>query len=97
MNTAVVAPPVSVGIWPKQLLIGQGSLAKLGSLLETHKHSIDDILKEAVEHEREGLAEYHNLLEAVAGRNVMLEEYARLQIAAEELHLSEIDKMMRRS
>jgi bacterioferritin len=70
---------------------------RIGRLLETHKHSIDDILREAVEHEREGLAEYHKLLAVVAGHNVMLEEYARLQIAAEDLHLSEIDKMMRRS
>ena len=70
---------------------------RIGTLLETHKHSVDDILKEAVEHEREGLAEYRKLLELCAGRSIMLEEYARDQIATEEQHISEISKMMRRS
>ena len=69
---------------------------KIGQLLETHKHSVDDILKEAHEHEQQGLAEYRELLELVAGGNIMLEEYARTQIAAEEQHLAEIKKMMRR-
>ncbi len=69
---------------------------KIGRLLETHKHSVDDILKEAHEHEEQGLAEYRELLELVQGKHIMLEEYARDQIAAEEQHLAEIKKMMRR-
>jgi len=69
---------------------------KIGQLLETHKHSVDDILKEALEHEELGLAEYRELLELVAGKSIVLEEYARAQIAAEEQHLAEIKKMMRR-
>ena len=70
---------------------------RIGNLLETHKHSVDDILKEAVEHERMGLAEYRKLLELCAGRSIMLEEYARNQIATEEQHIAEIGKMMRRA
>ena len=70
---------------------------KIGELLETHKHSVDDILKEAVEHEQEGLEQYRKLLELTQGKRIMLEEYARAQIAAEEQHLAEIGKMMRRS
>ena len=70
---------------------------KIGELLETHKHSVDDILKEAVEHEQEGLDQYRKLLELTQGKRIMLEEYARAQIAAEEQHLAEIGKMMRRS
>jgi bacterioferritin len=70
---------------------------RIGTLLETHKHSVDDILKEAVEHEREGLGEYRKLLEICAGRSIMLEEYARNQIATEEQHIAEIGKMMRRN
>jgi bacterioferritin len=70
---------------------------RIGTLLETHKHSVDDILKEAVEHEREGLAEYRKLLELCARRSIMLEEYARDQIATEEQHIAEISKMMRRA
>jgi bacterioferritin len=69
---------------------------KLGSLLETHKHNIDEILSEAVEHEQLGLDEYRALLALVAGRNIMLEEFARAQIAAEEEHLAEIRKMVRK-
>jgi bacterioferritin len=69
---------------------------KIGSLLETHKHNVDEILTEALEHEQQGLEEYRKLLAMVAGKSIMLEEYARDQIAAEEEHLAEIRKMMRR-
>jgi bacterioferritin len=69
---------------------------KIGQLLETHKHNVDEILSEALIHEEEGLDEYRKLLVLVAGKSIMLEEYARLQIAAEEAHLAEIRKMMRK-
>jgi bacterioferritin len=69
---------------------------RIGALLETHKHNVDEILREALVHEREGLAEYRKLLDAVAGRSIMLEEYARAQIAAEEAHVADIDKMLRK-
>jgi bacterioferritin len=69
---------------------------RIGGLLETHKHNVDEILREALAHEREGLAEYRKLLAAVSGRSVMLEEYARAQIAAEEAHVADIDKMLRK-
>ena len=69
---------------------------RIGNLLETHKHSVDDILKEAVEHEREGLAQYRKLLELVQGHSILLEEYARDQIRLEEGHIAEIEKMLRR-
>jgi bacterioferritin len=69
---------------------------KIGSLLETHKHNVDEILREALTHEEEGLEEYRKLLAAVAGRNIMLEEYARAQIAAEEAHVADIGKMLRK-
>ena len=69
---------------------------KIGPLLETHKHNIDEILREALAHEEEGLAQYHKLLEQVAARNIMLEEYARAQIAAETAHVADINKMLRK-
>jgi bacterioferritin len=75
--------------------IGGHPSLKIGSLLETHKHSINDILTEAHDHESEGLEEYRNLLKLVQGQSIMLEEFARKQIAAEEEHLAEIRKMMR--
>jgi bacterioferritin len=69
---------------------------KIGPLLETHQHDINEILKEAYEHEKVGLAEYHVLLDLVRDKDIMLEEYAREQIAAEEMHLADIRKMMRK-
>lgn len=69
---------------------------QIGELLETHKHGVDEILAESLEHEGEGLEAYHDLLALVEGRNIMLEEYARDMIAAEQAHQHEIQKMMRR-
>jgi len=69
---------------------------RIGGLLETHKHNVDEILREALTHEEEGHAEYRRLLEQVSGRSIMLEEYARVQIAAEEAHLADIGKMIRK-
>jgi bacterioferritin len=68
----------------------------IGALLETHKHNVDEILREALSHEQEGLVEYRALLGLVEGRSMMLEEYARAQIAAEEAHVAEIAKMLRK-
>jgi bacterioferritin len=74
---------------------GHPSLA-IGPLLETHKHDIGAILRESLEGEREGLGLYQELLTLVEGRSVFLEEYARRLIYAEEQHLGEVDKMLRR-
>jgi len=40
----------------------------IGPLLETHKHDIGDILREALSHERATLKLYQDLLKAVGGR-----------------------------
>ena len=76
--------------------LGAHPSLKIGSLLETHKHNVDEILREALAHEQEGLDEYRKLLALVAGRSILLEEYARAQIAAEEAHLADIGKMIRK-
>jgi bacterioferritin len=68
---------------------------KIGKLLETHKHRIDQILREALAHEKEALAAYQALLAEVEGRSVYLEEYARKLIHDEETHALEIQKMLR--
>jgi bacterioferritin len=68
----------------------------IGPLLETHRHDIGDILRESLDHERMALGLYHELLETVQGRSVMLEEYARKLIHEEEQHLGEVDKMLRK-
>jgi bacterioferritin len=69
---------------------------KIGKLLETHRHDIDEILKETIEHEQEGVHIYRRLLSLVESRNIMLEEYARRMVHDEEVHLSEVRKMLRR-
>lgn len=69
---------------------------KIASLLETHKHSINDILKESLNHEQEQLGNYHKLLKLVTGESVFLEEYARAMISDEETHISEVEKMLRK-
>lgn len=69
---------------------------KIGPLLETKKHQIDEILHESYEHESAHLGKYFELLALVKDRSVMLEEYARKTIAEEEAHIGEIDKMMRK-
>ena len=68
----------------------------IGRLLDSHKHDIGKILVESMEHEAAALALYKDLLTAVEGRSVMLEEYARQMIYAEELHAGEVDKMLRK-
>jgi len=78
------------------LLGGHPSL-KIGALLETEKHDIGDILRESLEHEQTALDAYYELLKlAEAGKSVLLEEYAREMIVEEELHLDEVNKMLRR-
>ncbi len=77
------------------LLGGHPSLG-IGPLLETHRHDIGDILRESLEHEGRSLTVYQDLLQKVEGRSVMLEEYARQMIHDEEMHLGEVDKMLRR-
>lgn len=69
---------------------------KIGALLETHKHGINDILLESLEAEKAGLALYRKLLDLVRDRSVLLEEYARKMIAEEETHLGEVNKMLRK-
>lgn len=68
----------------------------IGPLLETHQHDIGPILRESLEHEKLALAAYYELLELVTGKSVLLEEYARELIAAEELHAGEVNKMLRK-
>jgi bacterioferritin len=69
---------------------------KIGALLETHKHGINDILLESLEAENAGLTLYKRLLNLVQGRSVLLEDYARGMISEEERHVGEVNKMLRK-
>jgi len=77
------------------MLGGHPSL-KIGTLLETHKHDIGDILRESLEQESTTLSAYYDLLKLVEGNSVTLEEYAREMILLEEMHLDEVNKMLRK-
>jgi len=76
--------------------LGEHPSLKIGALLETEQHSINDILLESLEAEKAGLALYKRLLELVRDRSVFLEEYARKKITDEEMHLGEVNKMLRK-
>ena len=77
------------------LLGGHPSL-KIGPLLDTTKHDIGDILRGSYAHEKAALDAYYALLKIVEGESVLLEEYAREMISQEEMHLDEVNKMLRK-
>ena len=67
----------------------------IGHLLETHQHDIETILRESLAHERAATQLYRELMDLACGHSVVVEEYARKMLAQEELHLGEVDKMLR--
>ena len=75
--------------------LGEHPTLKIGDLLETHKHTTEDILEECLQHEQEAIKAYYELLKNVEGESIMLEEFSRSQIAAEEMHEAEVKKMLR--
>ena len=77
-------------------LLGAYPSLEVGPLLDSHKHDMGAILRESLESEGQALALYRDLLSAVEGCSVTLEEYGRQMIFAEEVHASEVDKMLRR-
>jgi bacterioferritin len=76
--------------------MGEHPSLSIGPLLETHKHDVGDILREALENEASAIKLYKELLEQVEGKAVWLEEYARQMIYQEEMHSHEVDKMLRK-
>ena len=77
-------------------LLGAYPSLEVGPLLDSHKHDIGAILRESLETEGRTLDFYRTLLTEVEGCSVALEEYCRQMIYAEEVHASEVDKMLRR-
>ena len=66
-----------------------------GNIEETHRHNIEDILNETLVHEREAIEMYYKLLKLVQDKSVYLEEFARSMIGQEELHVLEVEKMLK--
>ena len=77
-------------------LLGAYPSLGIGPLLDSHQHDIGAVMRDSLETEGRALALYKELLGIVEGRSVMLEEYARQMIFAEELHAGEVDKMLRK-
>jgi len=77
-------------------MLGAYPSLQVGPLLDSHKHDIAAILREAMAAEAQALQLYRDLLATVDGHSVALEEFARQMIFAEEVHASEVDKMLRR-
>ena len=75
--------------------LGEHPALKIGELLETHKHSTEDILNECLEHERSAISAYYSLLKTINSESIMLEEFSRTMIATEEMHEAEIKKMLK--
>ena len=67
----------------------------IAKIEETHKHSIEDILNESLQHEQGALRLYVELLDIVEDASVYLEEFVRTKIGEEELHVIELRKMLR--
>lgn len=68
----------------------------IGPLLDSHQLEVGAILRESLATEAKALALYRELLSLVEDRSIMLEEYARQMIYAEEQHAGEVDKMLRK-
>jgi bacterioferritin len=77
-------------------LFGEYPSLTIGPLLDSHKHDVEAIMRESLETEAKALALYRELLKCAEGRSVILEEYARQMVYAEELHAGEVDKMLRK-
>ena len=80
-----------------EILTGLGGhpTLQIAPIDETYRHSVEDILEESLAHEQRALTIYKELLDVVKDRSVYLEEFARSQIAQEEVHGLELRKMLR--
>lgn len=80
-----------------EILVGLGGhpTLQIAEIPESYKHSVKDILEESLAHERTALDIYKQLLDVVEDSSVYLEEFARTQIAQEEMHGLEVRKMLR--
>ena len=91
--TEAMAHAQQAGEWITHF--GEHPSLAIGPLLETHDHDIGHILRESLDHELATLELYRELHEIACDRSVMLEEYSRAMILAEEQHCGEVDKMLR--
>ena len=65
--------------------LGEHPTLKISDLLETHKHSTEDILKECLEHERTAIRAYYDLLKSVQNKSIMLEDGGMISKPLEDM------------
>jgi bacterioferritin len=76
--------------------LGEYPSLHVGPLLDTHRDEVGAILRESLTAETAALGLYKELLGLVSERSVALEEYARRMVYVEEMHASEVEKMLRK-
>ena len=69
----------------------------IATLPTTRHNTIDQILTESVEREEAGVQLYRDLMEMVKDKSITLEEYAQRLVAAEVVHIREMELMMMKS
>jgi bacterioferritin len=66
----------------------------IAQLPTTRHNTIDEIVTESVEREEAGVLLYRELLAMVKDKSVVLEEYAQRMVAAEAVHIREMELML---
>jgi bacterioferritin len=66
----------------------------IATLPTTRHNTIDEIITESVQREEAGVQLYRELLDMVKDKSVVLEEYAQRMIAAEAVHIREMELML---
>jgi len=70
---------------------------KVEPIKENNKHDVMDILRESLEHEKQAVKLYSDLLKlSLAAEDVALEELARQMVRLEVEHIEEVEKMLQR-
>lgn len=69
----------------------------IATLPTTRHNTIDQILTESVEREEAGVQLYRDLMEMVKDKSITLEEYAQRLVAAEVVHIREMELMLMKS
>ena len=66
----------------------------IAPLPTTRHNTIDEIITESVQREEAGVQLYRDLLALVKEKSVVLEEYAQRMVAAEAVHIREMELML---
>jgi len=83
----------AIALGEKMTALGGHPSLNVKPVPESKQHSVLDMLRESLEFERKGLAQYTALLH-ICGDNIALEELMREQIRAETEHIEEVEKML---